>query len=380
MRPLVRLWKITLRKKIIVLGATGSIGKSAVDIVRNNPDLFEIVGLSAYSSRDDLESIANEFGMPPAILVAEKGGDALLAMIAEVDADIVLNGIAGASGLLPSKAALESGKDLALANKETIVMAGPLIRSLSDKYGKKILPVDSEHSAVFNLIEAYGKESVAEIILTASGGPFRSFDAARLSTVTASDALKHPTWSMGAKITIDSASLANKGLEVIEACRLFDMPPDRVKVVVHPQSLVHSLIRTKDGVLYAQLSKPDMRHPIFSALTWPEYRENKLEEFSFDVACSMQFEPPRYADFPLLGLAYRAAMLDGSYTIAFNAANEVAVAAFLEGKISFIGLAEVTARVLESDWTIAPRSFEDVIDADHRARESAYTIIKGLIR
>lgn len=380
MRPLIRLWKITLRKKIIVLGATGSIGKSAVDIVRNNPDLFEIVGLSAYSSRNDLESIANEFGAPPAILVAEKGVDALLAMISEVDADIVINGIAGASGLLPSKAALESGKDLALANKETIVMAGPLIRSLSEKYGKKILPVDSEHSAVFNLIEAYGKESVAEIILTASGGPFRSFDAARLATVTASDALKHPTWSMGAKITIDSASLANKGLEVIEACRLFDMPPDHVKVVVHPQSLVHSLIRTKDGVLYAQISKPDMRHPIFSALTWPEYRENRLEEFSFDVACSMQFEPPRYSDFPLLGLAYRAAMLDGSYTIAFNAANEVAVAAFLEGKINFTGLAEVTAHVLESDWTTAPRSFEDVIDADHRARESAYTIIKGLIQ
>ena len=380
MRPLIRLWKITLRKKIIVLGATGSIGKSAVDIVRNNPDLFEIVGLSAYSSRDDLESIANEFGMPPAILVAEKGVDALLAMISEVDADIVINGIAGASGLLPSKAALESGKDLALANKETIVMAGQLIRSLSEKHGKRILPVDSEHSAVFNLIESYGKESVAEIILTASGGPFRSFDAARLSTVTASDALKHPTWSMGAKITIDSASLANKGLEVIEACRLFDMPPDRVKVVVHPQSLVHSLIRTKDGVLYAQISKPDMRHPIFSALTWPEYRESKLEEFSFDVACSMQFEPPRYSDFPLLGLAYRAAMLDGSYTIAFNAANEVAVAAFLEGKISFTGLAEVTAHVLENDWTTAPRSFDDVIDADHRARESAYTIIKGLIR
>ena len=380
MRPPIRLWKITLKKKIIILGATGSIGKSAVDIVRNNPDLFEIAGLSAYSSRDELESIAKEFGMPPAILVGEKGVDALLAMIGEVDADIVINGISGASGLLPSKAVLESGKDLALANKETIVMAGPLIRSLSEQYGKRILPVDSEHSAVFNLIEAYGKESVAEIILTASGGPFRTFDAARLSTVTASDALKHPTWSMGSKITIDSASLANKGLEVIEACRLFDMSPDRVKVVVHPQSLVHSLVRTRDGVLYAQISKPDMRHPIFSALTWPEYRESKLEEFSFDVACTMQFEPPRYADFPLLGLAYRAAMLSGSYTIAFNAANEVAVAAFLDGKIGFTGLAEVTARVFESDWSNPPRSFEDVLDADKRARESARAIIGGSTR
>lgn len=369
---------MTQKKKIIVLGATGSIGKSTIDIVRNNPDSFLIVGLCANRNREELDSLACEFGNPRAILVAEDGQDALLSMIRESGADLAVNGISGASGLLPSMVALESGMDLALANKETIVMAGPLIRALAAAKGCKILPVDSEHSAVFSLIEAHGSESISEIILTASGGPFRTFDAKRLSTVTASDALKHPTWSMGAKITIDSASLANKGLEVIEAVRLFDISPERVKVVVHPQSLVHSFVRTRDGVLYAQISKPDMRHPIHSALTWPECVENSLERLSFEELCTMNFEPPRYADFPLLGLAYRAAGLSGSYTIAFNAANEEAVAAFVTGNIRFPELAEVTARVLDGDWSKEPVTFGDVFDSDARARRAARKTIEEL--
>lgn len=366
------------RKKILVLGATGSIGSSCIDIVRHNADLFEITGISALRNREALNSIAGEFKIKNSVLVEEQGTDALLTMIRDTEADIVLNGIAGASGLLPSKTALESGKDLALANKETIVMAGPLIRDLAAKCNRRILPVDSEHSAVFNLISAYGKKAVSEIILTASGGPFRTYDVSQLSSVTPKDALKHPTWSMGAKITIDSASLANKGLEVIEACRLFDMPPDHIKVVVHPQSLVHSFIRTNDGVLYAQISHPDMRHPILSALTWPEYRPNHLEPLSFDKLCTMQFEPPRYRDFPLLGLAYRAAGLEGCYTIAFNAANEEAVAAFLAEKITFPELAEITASVLDNDWAREPVSFEEVYDADRRARNAALSVIKGI--
>ena len=369
-----------MKKKILVLGATGSIGKSTLDIIRNNPDRFAVAGLCANRNGEELQALAREFGNPKTVLVSTDGEEALLSLIRSSDADVVVNGISGASGLIPSKVALEQGKDLALANKETIVMAGPLIRALARSKGRKILPVDSEHSAVFSLIEAHGKDSIAEIILTASGGPFRTLDAKRLASVTARDALKHPTWSMGAKITIDSASLANKGLEVIEAVRLFDVPPTRVKVVVHPQSLVHSFVRTRDGVLYAQISKPDMRNPIHAALTWPDCVESSLEQLSFEEVCTMQFEPPRYADFPLLGLAYRAAGLSGSYTIAFNAANEEAVAAFVSGAISFTALAEVTARVLEGDWACEPDSFDAVLDSDARARITAQKAIKELRR
>ncbi len=365
-------------KKILVLGATGSIGSSCIDIIRQNRDLFSIAGLSAHRDKDGLLALVSEFGVKNNVLSAEAGTPALLQLIRETEADMVVNGISGASGLEPSIASLESGKDLALANKETIVMAGPLIRNLAEQNGCRILPVDSEHSAVFNLMNAYGREAVSGIILTASGGPFRTWTTDRIAKVTPADALKHPTWSMGAKITIDSATLANKGLEVIEACRLFDMSPDRVKVVVHPQSLVHSFIRTNDGVLYAQISKPDMRHPILSALTWPEYRPNHLEALTFDQLCTMQFEPPRYDDFPLLGLAYRAAGLAGGYTIAYNAANEIAVEAFLKGGISFPALAEVAAEVLERDWSREPESFEEVFAADREARDCARSAITGM--
>lgn len=366
------------RKKIIILGATGSIGSSCIDIVRNNRDSFEIVGLSAHQDKKGLQSLSDEFNVQNTILSGESGINALLSMIRNTEADLLLNGIAGSSGLLPSIAALESNKNLALANKETIVMAGHLIRSLALQYKKNLLPVDSEHSAIFNLLHAYGAESVSEIILTASGGPFRTWPKERLASITPSDALKHPTWSMGAKITIDSASLANKGLEVIEACRLFDFSPDQVKVVVHPQSLVHSLIRTKDNVLYAQISKPDMRHPILSALTWPEYRQNHLPPFSFEDICTFQFEPPRFDDFPLLGLAYQAAKYSGCYTIAYNASNEISVDAFLKGKISFPELSQVTKRVLDLDWTNEPSTFEEVFFADEKARKTAQSIIEGI--
>jgi 1-deoxy-D-xylulose-5-phosphate reductoisomerase len=371
---------MTAKRKVLVLGATGSIGKSALDIIRSNPDRFKVAGLCAHKNKAELDALSREFNCRSSVLVSDSGEGALLSMIADCDADIAVNGISGASGLLPSRAVLERGMDLALANKETIVMAGPLVRALAASKGSKILPVDSEHSAVFSLIEAHGKDSIAEIILTASGGPFRTVDSSLLPSMTARDALKHPTWSMGAKITIDSASLANKGLEVIEAVRLFDVPPDRVKVVVHPESLVHSFVRTKDGVLYAQISKPDMRHPIHAALTWPDCSPSGLDELSFEKLCTMRFEPPRYADFPLLGLAYRAAGLAGSYTIAFNAANEEAVSAFERGSLSFTALAEVTARVLDRDWSTEPASFDDVLGADARARDTALCAIKELSR
>lgn len=369
-----------MKKKILVLGSTGSIGKSAIDIIRSNPDLFELSGATAHKDTSGLDSVKHEFPGAKIFLSGTKTQDDLLNFISQCDADIAVNGISGASGLLPSKAALESGMDLALANKETIVMAGPLIRKLAARVNKKILPVDSEHSAVFNLIEKYGPDAVSQIILTASGGPFRSLGAEDLKHVKAQDALKHPTWSMGSKITIDSASLANKGLEVIEACRLFDIPPDRVKVVVHPQSLIHSLIRTKDGVLYAQLSKPDMRHPILSALTWPQFVENTLEQLDFDSIIDMRFEPPRYDAFPLLGMAYRAAAMGGSYTIAYNAANEVAVEYFLNSSISFPSLAMVTASVLERDWTHEPSEFSEIGAIDRQARKFAVDTVKEVLK
>jgi 1-deoxy-D-xylulose-5-phosphate reductoisomerase len=368
---------MTKRKKIIVLGATGSIGTSCLDIVRHNRDLFEIVGASAHNDANALALLVKEFDIPISVVSAVQGEKALLDMIRASDAEIAVNGIAGSSGLMPSIAALESGKNLALANKETIVMAGPLIRALADTNGKKIIPVDSEHSAVFSLINAFGTDNISEVILTASGGPFRTWDAARLAEAKPSDALRHPTWSMGGKITIDSASLANKGLEVIEACRLFDMKPSRVKVVVHPQSLVHSFVRTLDGALYAQISKPDMRHPIFSALTWPCHGRNHLDNLTFEELCTMHFEPPRFKDFPLLDLAYGAADREGSYTIAYNASNEMAVAAFIEGRLSFPGLAEVTGSVLDLDWSHEPSSFAEIFEADRKARECARSFITG---
>jgi len=363
------------QKRIIVLGATGSIGTSTLDVVRHDPERFKVVGLSANRSREALLALAGEFSVSRPVLSGETGEQDLLSMIRETDADIVVNGISGASGLQPSKAALESGKDLALANKETIVMAGHLVRSLARANGKNIIPVDSEHSAVFSLVNAFGPESVSEIILTASGGPFRTWDSDRIMKATPGDALRHPTWSMGSKITIDSASLANKGLEVIEAVRLFDVDVERVKVVVHPQSLVHSFVRTRDGVLYAQVSDPDMRHPIVSALLWPENEPNYLSPMTFDTAVAMEFEPPRYRDFPMLSLAYRCAALSGKYTIAFNAANEIAVAAFIEGSILFGEMSRLVADVLDRDWSGEPSGFEEVIEADGRARSLARNIL-----
>ncbi len=363
-------------KRIIVLGATGSIGKSALDVIRRNPDCFSICALSAHTDARALSSLTDEFPGAKAVLSGTEGEQALLSMIRDTDADIVVNGIAGASGLLPSVATLESGKDLALANKETIVMAGPLVRATAIRNGRNILPVDSEHSAVFSLISAYGKDAVSEVILTASGGPFRTWDEERIRQAKAADALKHPTWSMGSKITIDSASLANKGLEVIEAVRLFDLSPDSIKVVVHPESLVHSFIRTRDGVLYAQVSHPDMRHPILSALSWPETFMNDLKPLSFDEAFSMRFEPPRRQAFPMLGLAYRAASLGCLYPICYNAANEIAVEKFLSGSIPFGGIAELVAAVMDDDWSTEPSSIEEVLEADRRARGNAMQYVE----
>lgn len=364
-----------MKKKVLVLGCTGSIGTSTLDIIRDFPDLFSLVGIVAHSSEEKVNSISKEFGGINFFLTKDSSASQLEEFIINSQADIVVNGISGSAGLFPSVVALKSGMDLALANKETIVMAGKIIQKIAKENNANILPVDSEHSAVFSLINRYGKAAVKEIILTASGGPFREFSTEKLKTVKPQDALKHPTWQMGQKITIDSATLANKGLEVIEACGLFNVTTEQVKVVVHPQSLVHSLIKTKDGVLYAQISPPDMKHPILTALTWPNFHSNKLEELDITKGCQMTFFPPRYDDFPMLSLAYNAAKNQGAYSIAYNAANEVAVPLFLNGQISFCGISKLTEDVLSEDWTENPVTIEDVFLFDNKARQIAKSLL-----
>ncbi len=369
-------------KKVLVLGCTGSIGQSTLNIIESLPDKFSLAGISAHSNKSRLEAIAKKFNCNNYYLSStEQTG--FIDFIKNTDADIVVNGIAGSAGLLPSVASLESNKDLALANKETMVMAGKLIKELARKKQKRILPVDSEHSAVFMLMEKYGHENVDKIILTASGGPFRKYTKEQLEKVTLEDALKHPTWNMGKKITIDSATLANKGLEVIEAVQLFNFPVEKVQVVVHPQSIVHSLIRTKDGVMYAQLSKPDMRHPIVTALTYPEFSENNLEQLDFllsgDSGTCLEFYPPRKDLFPMLNMAYNACKTGSTGTIAFNAANEIAVSAFISKEITFMQIPSVTENVLSKIDISEPDSFEDVFQIDTEARNLAKKFINKMV-
>lgn len=356
-------------KDILVLGATGSIGKSTLDLARRHKDKFRVVGLQAHSQKENLDSLAAEFKCHAALSSLE-GDEGIARLLDAAKPQIVVNGIAGSAGLIPSRMVLERGIDLALANKESVVMAWNLVNEAARKSGAKIIPVDSEHSAIFNLASFCGREKIAEIILTASGGPFRNFSEEQLANATLADALKHPTWNMGKKITVDSATLANKGLEVIEACRLFDMPSERVDVVVHPESLIHSLVRTTDGILYAQISEPDMRHPIMGALCFPEYVDSGLEKFSL-AGHNMSFMQPRRKEFPLLDAAYSAVKKGPLYTIAFNAADEVAANAFIEGKINFLQIARVVQRTLEKDWSGSLSDWDDVFQCDKAARAAA---------
>ena len=361
-------------KKVLVLGCTGSIGTNALNIINYMFQDFVLCGVQAHSNKDKLLEISKKAKCPYLLTSEDNSEQAFKDLIEKSKPDIVVNGISGAAGLLPSKLVLEAGIDLALANKETIVMAGPLIKDLAHEHQAQILPVDSEHSAIFNLVQKIGKENISRIIITASGGPFRTLTKAQLEQVTIEQALNHPTWQMGKKITIDSATLANKGLEVIEAAQLFDVDSSKIEVVVHPQSLVHSLVRTNDGMLYAQISEPDMKHPILSALTWPEYKENYLEPFDlFDQ--TMTFFKPRIQDFPMLSYAFECVKFGKAYPIAFNAANEIAVNAFLQEKISFQTISRIVRSVLDKNWNYKIKSFKDVFEADEEARKYALELI-----
>lgn len=361
-------------KRVLVLGCTGSIGTSTLDIVNNMPEDFCVCGLQAHSNKDKLTALASQYKCPFLLSSEDNSPEAFNKLIEDSKPDIVVNGIAGAAGLVPSKVVLENGIDLALANKETIVMAGPLIKELARDKGAMLLPVDSEHSAIFNLTQKIGMNNISKIVLTASGGPFRTYTKEQLENVTLEQALKHPTWNMGKKITIDSSTLANKGLEVIEAAFLFDVKADQIEVVVHPQSLIHSLVRTNDGELYAQISEPDMKHPILCALNWPENKECYMEQFDlFDK--TMSFFRPRMNDFPLLSFAFECVKQGKSYPIAFNAANEVAVNAFIDGKINYSAIPRIVRSVLDYNWNTYLDSFETVFEADKKARGLAVELI-----
>ena len=389
-----------MKKKVAVLGATGSIGKSTLDILRNNKDRFSPVLFSAHNNSRELLELKKEFpGALTALSAApvKSGGgiknsgidftgeQGLLDAIAASGAQITVNGISGAAGLLPSEAVLKSGSDLALANKETVVMAGNIIFSLAEKKNARIIPVDSEHSALFKLIQAHRKENVCEIILTASGGPFRNHSMEMLSQVKPQQALTHPVWDMGPKISVDSATMANKGLELIEAAVFFNFPMEHIKVVIHPQSVIHSMIRLKNGAIYAQMSKPDMRLPIHEALCWPETEHADYGALDLD-SLYLSFEKPDPDRFPMLALDYEALRGGPLLPAIYNAANERAVQAFCEGRIGFLEIPRIVGYVIHQSksWPHINREFpgpdgsagiHTVLDIDKKARELAGTLI-----
>ena len=377
------------RKRLLVLGSTGSIGTQTLDLLSADSEL-ELIGLSAERSVDALIEQARRFGVDR-IAVADPdagaraselwtegevlvGAEGLVRLVVESGADLVLNALVGSAGLGPTVATLGEGIDLALANKESLVVGGELVMALAEATGAQILPVDSEHSALHQLLAgegAGGTASVEKLVLTASGGPFRGRSRAELEDVSVEDALRHPTWEMGGKITIDSATLMNKGLEVIEAHHLFGVPYERIDVVVHPQSIVHSLITLCDGAALAHLGYPDMRVPISYALHHPDRAEVPVPALDLAQVGALTFEPVDSDAFACLRLAREAAQAGGTAPCVLNAANEVAVHAFLNGNLSFLGIAEVIERTLVRLPPARVRAFESLYEADREAREHA---------
>lgn len=369
-------------KKVLVLGASGSIGKSTIDIIKKFPEHFTLVGFSVNKNIAFAETLKAEFPSAKVFIASQELNSspenfykkALENFICNCGAEIAVNGISGAAGLQASLLCLDAKIDLALANKESIVMAGTLLKVKAKNSGVKIIPVDSEHAAVFSLINAFGKNALSKIILTASGGPFRKLKRTELECVSREEALNHPTWKMGGKISIDSATLANKALEVIEAVKLFDFPPENIVVTVHPESIIHSMIQLSSGEIYAQASPPDMRFPILQALKFPTLPPTYLKPLDFSKSFSLNFEPPRINDFPLLKIGFEVAKLGGNYPIAFNAANEIAVEKFLQGRLQFLDIEKIVKKVLEKDWSKHSKTFDEVFQTDLEARKLAETI------
>jgi 1-deoxy-D-xylulose-5-phosphate reductoisomerase len=375
-------------KKVVILGATGSIGEQALEIASASDELA-VIGLAAEGSWDRLTEQARDHGVPavaladPAAAAAAAnawkgrvlaGEEGIRELAAASGADLVLNGVVGAAGLGPTIAALAEGIDVALANKESLVVGGELVTALAEASGARIIPVDSEHSALFQLVGAAQRGTVERLVLTASGGPFRG--QSDLSGVTPDDALAHPTWQMGGRITIDSATLINKGFELIEAHHLFGIPYGRIDVVVHPQSVVHALVHLNDGATLAHLGYPDMRVPISYALHHPERVDVPVPSLDLAAVAELTFEAPDLPTFPCLRLGREAGEAGGTAPCVLNAADEVAVEAFLAGRIAFTAIPEVIEGVLEALPAAAPTHFEDLFEADAEARKEASRLVE----
>jgi 1-deoxy-D-xylulose-5-phosphate reductoisomerase len=383
-----------MARRVVILGSTGSIGTQALDVVARSDGELELVGLSAGSDWQLLLEQAEKFGVrkvalaePDAAATAAEawaagavlsGPDGLVELVTNSNCDMVLNAIVGSAGLLATVATLGEGIDLALANKESLVVGGELVNQLAEATAAQILPVDSEHSALHQLISGERAGTVDRLLITASGGPFRGRTTAELADVTVEQALAHPTWSMGGKITIDSATLMNKGLEVIEAHYLFGTPYDQIDVVVHPQSIVHGLIQLCDGATLAHLGYPDMRVPIAYALHYPDRSEVPLPALDLPAVGALTFEAPDLETFTCLRLARAAGIAGGTAPCTLNAANEVAVHAFLSGRLSFLGIAAVIEQTLERLPSRAVHSFDSLMDADLESRRIASEAVKRM--
>ncbi|PYJ54732.1 MAG: 1-deoxy-D-xylulose-5-phosphate reductoisomerase [Verrucomicrobia bacterium] len=397
------------RKRVVILGATGSIGESALKVARDIPERMEIVGVAANSNAEKLAAAANETRAPFLCLVDETkieilrralaykprifSGEAGLREIACLaDVDMVLVAIVGTGGLRPALAAIKAGKDLAVASKEILVMAGEIVMREAGDKNVNVLPVDSEHNAIFQCLESgrslgapkhrgaptFQSSEVRRIILTASGGPFREKPRKDFDSITPEQALKHPTWNMGPKITIDSATLFNKGLETIEAHWLFGVEMDRVEVVIHPQSIVHSMVEFADGSTLAQLSYSNMCFPIQYAVTWPDRVPNTLPPLDFSKLSKLEFFPPRYSDFPALNIARRAGAIGGTLPAVMNAANEIAVAAFLDRRVRFPDIWQIVEEVMNRHTPVAHPDLDAILEADQWARAEARKCVKAL--
>ncbi len=378
-------------RRILIVGSTGSIGTQALDVVSRS-DSLEVVGLAARSNAELVCQQAEAFGVGRIALADEHaaaraserwtqgqvlgGAEGLVSLITDTECDLVLNALVGSAGLGPTVTALGEGIDLALANKESLVVGGDLVMALAEATGSQILPVDSEHSALFQLLEGAGPGTVEKLVLTASGGPFRG--RTDLSQISPEDALAHPTWDMGGKISIDSATLMNKGLEVIEAHHLFGVSYDRIDVVVHPQSIVHSLISLNDGATLAHLGYPDMRVPISFALHHPDRADVPVAPLDLAAVGSLDFEEPDPDTFACLRLAREAGIAGGTAPCVLNAANEVAVHAFLSGRLPFTGIAEVIERALDATPVAPAGHFEELYEADSEARERTRDLIEAV--
>ena len=377
-------------RSLAVLGSTGSIGTQTLDVVRRHPDRFRVEVLAVGSSVDAVVAQAHEFrpsvvcvtgdaALDPADLPdgcrVLRGADGLVDAAVGTDTDVVVNAVVGAAGLEATVAALSAGRDVALANKESLVAGGPVVRRARDSGGGRILPVDSEHAASAQLLAGEDRAGIARLVLTASGGPFRGRSRAELAEVTRAEALRHPTWQMGAKISIDSATLFNKGLEVIEAHELFDLDVEQVGVVVHPQSIVHAILELVDGSSKAQLSLPDMRQPIGWALAWPERLADPIGAIAWHELPPLTFEAPDTDAFPALALAYAAGRRGGTAPAVLNAANEEAVAAFLADRCGFLDIPRVVEAVLDRHDATEPRDVADVVEAGSWARATAARLL-----